>query len=109
MAAMSLTTNRFRTATGERLATVRLTLHVSADEIATALMDATGAAYGDPDTEVPVTEEAIRDALLALFHAGMEIASFRIADNHVDARLGEVQAEVVEKVFGGNEHYERPS
>ena len=108
---MSFTTNRYRTETGERLLTVKLTFKVTAEEIALALMSDTGACYVH-ENEVPVTEESIRDALYAMFSDGLERASYLVGDNGGGDKCDQVKDQVVDVVFGGQEispSFKRPA
>lgn len=103
----NLTTKKYRIATGERVATFRITIELTADEIAHALADHNGAFYEGEgyDGPVDVTEKAIRSALTASVWHAIEIAGYRSGDeaNGEDIVADYTEA-VVEKFFGGRQY-----
>ena len=104
---MSITTNYKRDDTGERLATFKITVRLSATQLATALCSDSGACYWiEGETERPaVTEAALREAVQQMFYDGLETASYRISDNGMpDSVFDGVKGDIVDSVFDGREH-----
>ena len=105
---MTITSNHFRTSTGEKLATFKLTVRLTSDDIATAILSHTGTAYThDP---VEVTEDLIREAVMGMFNEGLEKAGYVCGDNSGierngqrpgEALLDDVQQQVIDLAFDG--------
>src|SRR4029077_2355228 len=106
------TVNKFLVSTGERVATFRITLDLTAEDIALALADSDGNLHGlhqYEDSEydgapAKITDADVRLALGRLFNSGLETASFRVGDNNADSVVEDYTAAVIEQLFDGRQY-----
>lgn len=103
----NLTINKHIIGTGERVATLRLTLNLTAEDIAYALADHNGDLYwtNEEDFAGPsgLTVDNLREALYSLFRDGLENTHYRAGDNGTDDRVEAYTAAVTERFFGGKQ------
>ncbi len=101
------TVRKYRINTGERVATFRVTVELTAEEMAYLLADHSGSFYEGENYDGPhdVTDSATRDALTSAVWHAIETAGYRSGDEpHGEDIVADYTEAVVEKFFGGRQH-----
>lgn len=100
---MSLTTNKYRRSTGERVVTLRPTIYLTADEV-TALVGADTLFFTDETVDgISLDDDYIRSLINRTVLDAIERESYRVGDNRLEDRTAELKARVVAEVFDGRE------